>query len=83
MIDVIANNAARITDYEGSVQAVMAVDTLLSALVRSGWASPASAQAIRPDIEGAYRAARDPNGFNPTEFQSRLGRAAGAIRRLQ
>jgi len=83
MIDAIAGNAARFTDYEGGVQAVMAIDTLLSALVKSGSVPTASAQAIRGDIDGAYRAARDPNGFNPREFQSRLGRAAAAIGKLQ
>jgi len=83
MIDSIAGNAARFTDYEGGVQAVMAVDTLLSALVKSGWVATTSAQGIRGDIDGAYRAARDPNGFNPREFQSRLARAVAAIGRLQ
>lgn len=83
MINAIARNAARFTDYEGSVQAVMAVDTLLSALVRSGGVTPAAAQAIRGEIDGAYRAARDPNIFVPADFQARLGRAAAAIGRLQ
>ena len=83
MIDAVAGNAARFTDYEGGVQAVMAVDTLLSALVKGGAVAPASAQAIRPDIEGAYQAAKDPNGFNPGAFQARLGRAVAAIGRLR
>lgn len=83
MIDAIAGNAVRFTDYEGSVQAVMAVDTLLSALVKSGQASPASARAIRPDIELAYRAVKEPNAFDPGDFRAALGRAAAAIRKLQ
>jgi hypothetical protein len=85
IIDTIAGNAvsARFTDYEGSVQAVMAVDTLLSALVNAREVAPAAAKAIRPDIEIAYRAVRDPNAYSPPDFRAGLGRAAAAIRRLR
>jgi hypothetical protein len=75
--------AARFTDYEGSVQAVMAVDTLLSALVNGGQVAPGAAKGIRADLELAYRAVRDPNAFRPEEFRSSLGRAAAAIGRLK
>jgi len=85
ILDSIAGNAvaARFTDYQGSVQAVMAVDTLLSALVKAGQVAPAAAKAIRPDIEVAYRAVRDPNAYSPADFRAGLGRAAAAIRRLR
>ena len=85
IIDAIAGGAiaARFTDYEGSVQAVMAVDTLLSALVSGGGVSAGSAQSIRTDIDAAYRAVREPNSFSPREFRSSLGRAAAAIRKLR
>jgi hypothetical protein len=85
IIDTIAGNAVspRFTDYEGSVQAVMAVDTLLSALVNSGEANAQAAGAIRADINLAYRAVRDPNAYDPREFRDSLGRAAAAIRRLR
>jgi hypothetical protein len=85
IIDSIAGNAvsARFTDYEGSVQAVMAVDTLLSALVGSGGASASAAASIRGDINDAYRAVRDPNAYAPRDFRASLGRAASAIRRLR
>ncbi|HEY0414061.1 MAG TPA: multiheme c-type cytochrome [Allosphingosinicella sp.] len=85
IIDTISGNAvaARFTDYEGSVQAVMAVDTLLSALVKAGQVPPGSARSIRADIELAYRAVKDPNGFDPRQFRAALGRAAAAIRGLQ
>jgi hypothetical protein len=84
IIDSIASGAvsARFTDYEGSVQAVMAVDTLLSALVNAGQVDAAAAKAIRGDIETAYRAVREPNAYDPREFRAGLGRAAAAIRRL-
>jgi hypothetical protein len=84
IIDSIAGGAvsARFTDYEGSVQAVMAVDTLLSALVNAGQVDAAAAKAIRGDIETAYRAVREPNAYDPREFRAGLGRAAAAIRRL-
>lgn len=76
-------NSARFTDYEGSVQAVMATDTLLSALVKSGTVSGGAAAAIRPDIARAYAAVRDPNSYKPAEFKAALGRATGAIRGLK
>ncbi|MEA3061582.1 MAG: hypothetical protein QOJ94_1363, partial [Sphingomonadales bacterium] len=85
IIDAIAGNAisARFTDYEGSVQAVMAVDTLLSALVNSGAVTTAQATAIRGDINLAYRAVREPYAFEPADFRASLGRAAAAIRKLK
>jgi hypothetical protein len=85
IVDTIAGNAVspRFTDYEGSVQAVMAVDTLLSALVSSGAASAGAAEAIRGDINQAYRAVRDPNDYRARDFRASLGRAAAAIRRLR
>lgn len=85
IIDTIAGNAVspRFTDYEGSVQAVMAVDTLLSALVNAGQADRQAANAIRADINLAYRAVSDPNSYDPRQFRDSLGRAAAAIRRLK
>ena len=83
IIAALSANADRLTDYEGSVQALMAVDTLLSALVGSNQVAPASAKAIRGDIELAYRAVRDPNSFDHDAFRAALGRASGAIRRLE
>lgn len=85
IISTIAGGAVspRFTDYEGSVQAVMAVDTLLSALVNAKQVDAASAKAIRSDIETAYRAVREPNSYDAREFRAGLGRAAAAIRRLE
>jgi hypothetical protein len=85
IIDIITSNAIalRLTDYAGSVQAVMATDTLLSSLVNSRHVSSQSAQAIRTDINAAYRAVRDPNSYDPREFQASLGRAASAIGKLR
>jgi hypothetical protein len=85
IIDTIAGNAVspRFTDYSGSVQAVMAVDTLLSALVNSGEVSGGAAGSIRADINLAYRAVRDPNAYQPRDFRASLGRAAAAIRKLR
>jgi hypothetical protein len=75
--------AARYTDYEGSVQAVMATDTLLNALVNSGQVGAGSATPIRSDINQAYQAVRDPNAYRPMEFRAALARAASAIRALR
>ncbi|MEM8695309.1 MAG: multiheme c-type cytochrome [Pseudomonadota bacterium] len=74
---------ARYTDYEGSVQAVMAIDTLLNALVSQGTVSEASVSGIRADINAAYAAVREPNAYRPLEFRQALSRASAAIGRLQ
>jgi hypothetical protein len=85
IIDAITATALRerFTDYAGSVQAVMATDTLLSALVNQGQVSAGAASGIRADINAAYRAVHDPNDYDPAGFRSSLGRAAAAIRRLR
>lgn len=84
IIDAITSEAisSRFTDYAGSVQAVMATDTLLSALVNMGEISPGTAASIRSDLNAAYQAVRDPNAYSPRDFQASLGRAATAIRSL-
>jgi hypothetical protein len=84
IIDTITTEAIRdrFTDYAGSVQAVMATDTLLSSLVNQGRVSASAASGIRADINGAYRAVHDPNQYDPGGFRASLGRAAAAIRRL-
>jgi hypothetical protein len=85
IIDAIASSAIseRFTDYAGSVQAVMATDTLLSSLVATGSVGNERANAIRADINLAYQAVRDPNAYDPRQFRASLGRAAAAIRRLR
>jgi hypothetical protein len=85
IIDTIATDAiaARLTDYEGSVQAVMAVDTLLSALVRSGNVTQGAAAGIRANVNRAYDAVRDPNAYRPADFRNSLGAAASAVRALR
>ncbi|HEY0012846.1 MAG TPA: multiheme c-type cytochrome [Allosphingosinicella sp.] len=85
IIDAITTSAIseRFTDYAGSVQAVMATDTLLSALVSGGTVTTERANTIRADINVAYQAVRDPNEYDPRVFRAALGRAATAIRRLR
>ena len=85
IIDAIASDAIapRFTDYEGSVQAVMAVDTLLNSLVNSGQVSGGSAAALRADINRAYAAVREPNAYRPAEFRRALGQAVRTIRTLR
>jgi hypothetical protein len=85
IIEAITGTALRerFTDYAGSVQAVMATDTLLSALVAQGQIPAGAATGIRNDINAAYRAVHDPNDYDPSGFRASLGRAAAAIRRLR
>ena len=75
--------SARFTDYSGSAQAVMAVDTLLNALVREGRITVGAAAGIRADINRAYQAVGDPESYNPVRFRAALGQAAGAIGSLR
>jgi hypothetical protein len=73
----------RFTDYAGSAQAVMAVDTLLNALVREGRITVGAAAGIRADLNRAYDAVRTPEGYSPVRFRAALGQATGAIGRLR
>jgi hypothetical protein len=85
VIAAIADKATspRFTDYAGSVQAVMAVDTLLNALVREGPVTVGAAAGIRADINQAYAAVRSPQTYNPGQFRAALGKAARSIEALQ
>jgi hypothetical protein len=76
---VAAGSAARYTDYEASAQAVMALDTLLGALVKEGAVTRGAAGSVRGSIDAAYRAVREPNGYQPAEFRSAMAKAAAAI----
>ena len=85
VIGTIAGEATspRFTDYAGSVQAVMAVDTLLNALVKEGRVTQGAAAGIRGDIARAYKAVEEPNAYRPADFRTALKSAASAIGRLQ
>lgn len=75
--------APRFTDYAGSAQAVMAIDTLLNALVREGPVTVGAAAGIRADINRAYAAVRSPASYDPAEFRAALGKAARSIGALR
>jgi len=85
VVDQVASGVttARFTDYSGSVQAVMAVDTMLNALVKSGQVTVGAAAGIRADINRAYGAVKDPNLYNPADFRAAIGSAARSIRTLR
>jgi hypothetical protein len=81
MLDaVLVGNAARYTDYQGGAQAVMAADTLISALVATGGLGRDQATAMRPDLDRAYAAARDANRWQPTALRGALAGIAGRVR---
>jgi hypothetical protein len=73
----------RFTDYTGSVQAVMAVDTLLNALVREGRITVGAAAGIRADVNRAYAAVKGPNAYDPPAFRAALGAAARSVEALR
>src|SRR5690606_13053512 len=85
VVAVIAGRATspRFTDYAGSTQAVMAVDTLLNALVREGRITMGAAAGIRANINRAYTAVASPEKYDPAAFRVALGRAASSIEALR
>lgn len=74
---------ARFTDYAGSAQAVMALDTMLNSLVRSRQVTVGAAAGIRQQLNRAYAAVNDPNAFRPEAFRSAVAEAARSIRALK
>jgi hypothetical protein len=85
IMETIAGQAIspRFTDYEGSVQAVMAIDTLLNGLVNSGQVSESAAASLRGQINVAYKAVDEPNSYKPLQFRRALGSAVRTIRALR
>jgi hypothetical protein len=85
VIDTIGGRAIapRFTDYEGSVQAVMAVDTLLNALVKQGRITVGAAAGIRSNVNRAYAAVNNPNAYNPAAYRAALGQAVRSIGTLR
>lgn len=85
LVDAIADKAitARFTDFAGSQQAVMGVDTLLGSMVGSGRITIGAAAGIRADIDRAYSAVKEPNSYKPQEFQTAFERAVRAIGALR
>jgi hypothetical protein len=85
ILDTITSEAIspRFTDYTGSAQSVMAVDTLLNALVKDGAVTTETAAGARPAINQAYAAVKDPNDYRPSAFRAALGSAVRSIRGLR
>lgn len=73
----------RFTDYTGSAQAVMALDTLLNAMVREGRVTVGAAAGIRVNINRAYGAVSAPTSYDPGAFRASLGAAARSIEALR
>ncbi|MET0239348.1 MAG: multiheme c-type cytochrome [Sphingobium sp.] len=73
----------RFTDYAGSAQAVMAIDTMLNAMVKSGQVTVGAAAGIRAEINRAYGAVKDPNAYRPADFRTSIASAARAIGSLR
>lgn len=85
MMDMIASEAIseRFTDYEGAVQSVMAIDTLLNGLVNQGSVTDRAAGSLRIQINQAYAAVAEPNAFDSRKFRRALGEAVRTIRTLK
>jgi hypothetical protein len=84
MLDaVLVGDAARLTDYQGGAQAVMAADTLIASLVKDRTISAAQAAALRPRLDRAYAAARDANRFEAGALRTALADVAAGVRGLR
>ncbi len=85
VIRTIAGSAirSRFTDYAGSSQAVMAIDTLLNALVREGRVTLGAAAGIRANINRAYAAVRSPQQYDSAAYRAALSKAAQSIEALR
>jgi hypothetical protein len=81
--EVLVGNAGAVTDYQGGVQAVMAADTLITALVNAGHVDRGAAMALRPDLDRAYALARDANRWQPAEFRNAMAAIARRVRTLK
>ena len=84
MLDaVLIDSGPAMTDYQGGAQAVMAADTLISALIHAGQVNRDAALGIRPYLDKAYAASRDANCWQPAEFRAALAGIAGKVRELK
>jgi hypothetical protein len=84
MLDaVLTGEAARLTDYQGGAQAVMAADTLISSLAKSGNITAEQAARLRPTLDRAYLAARDANRWQPDALKLALADVARQVRGLR
>ena len=74
--------AQQYTNYAGAEQAVIAVDTLLSAMIAQNRLKASQAKALRPDIDAAYAATSSPNTYDQTRFRQALGRISASLARV-
>jgi hypothetical protein len=81
--EVLVGNAGAVTDYQGGAQAVMAADTLITALINAGHVDRAAALALRPDLDRAYALARDANRWQPAAFRDAMAAIARKVRTLK
>ena len=79
--DAIRDWLASHRGYEA--QAVMALDTLLNAMVLDGRVTVGAAAGIRASLDRAYEAVKSPESYNPVRFRAALGQAASAIGSLR
>jgi hypothetical protein len=74
--------ARRYTDYVAAEQAVMAMDTLLSAMIAQRQISASRVNGIRQDIELAYKAVEKPTEYDQKAMILALERIANALEAL-
>lgn len=73
------STAAAYTDYQTTEQVVMAVDTLLNAMVVSGMTTRQAVSIMREDLEIAYDAVLDPNDYDQDQLIAALDRIAASL----
>ncbi|WP_439533907.1 multiheme c-type cytochrome [Polymorphobacter sp.] len=80
---VLVGDAARLTDYQGGAQAVMAADTLIASLARDGAMTRAQMDAMRPALDRAYLASVDANRWEAGALRAALAGVAARVRALK
>ncbi|MFN7175692.1 MAG: multiheme c-type cytochrome [Thermaurantiacus sp.] len=76
------SHLARVSEYQGGAQTLMAIETLVSSLVRAGLVSEPRARGLRPSLDEAHRQLKDANRWDAAAFgrtMTRLGAAARAM----
>ncbi|MDT7933282.1 MAG: multiheme c-type cytochrome [Sphingomonadaceae bacterium] len=76
-------DSRRLSDYQGSAQAVMAADTLVNALQAEGQVPAGTRDSLKPAFNRAYAAVKDPQRFDTAEVKASLDALSAATARLQ
>jgi hypothetical protein len=73
---------ARVSEYQGGAQTLMAIETLVSGAVKAGLVSEARARALRPALDEAHALLKDANRWDGEAFGRSMIRLGAAARTM-